>query len=56
MSDSDYLELLAHWFDRMDSMGKFENDSKEVQNMLRRIALKLRKIEFDEYSDISQWQ
>ena len=47
--DSDYLELLAHWFDEMDKIGRFENGTPdEIQKTLRRIAAKLRRLEHDE--------
>lgn len=50
--DSDYLELLAHWFDQMDKRRVFSDEGppgREVQETLLRIAAKLRLLEAHEY-------
>lgn len=43
INDSEYLEMLAHWFDQMQQMGRLGDSRKtEVQDRLRRIAGRLR--------------
>lgn len=46
--ESDYLRMLAHWFDQMEKMGKFSGldfRGREVARHLERIAEKLELLE-----------
>lgn len=46
--ESDYLRLLAHWFDQMELQGRFHGldfRGQEVSQHLERIAEKLRLLE-----------
>lgn len=48
ITESDYLRMLAHWFDQMELQGRFHGldfRGQEVARHLERIAEKLRLLE-----------
>lgn len=50
--ESDYLKMLAHWFDKMGKVRQFttgQDSAEEVAAHLRRIAEKLRLLEAHEH-------